>query len=50
MLSTIGGILVTLFSFCVTAVVVVVGYVVALIPQVWNLAVQSFHLVQNLFA
>lgn len=50
MLSTISGILMTLIMFCVTAVAVVVGYVIAIVPQVWTLVVQSFGMIQNLFA
>lgn len=48
MLTTITGITGTLISFIVTGVMVVVSYALALAPQVWNLAVQTYHAVKGM--
>jgi hypothetical protein len=45
MISSIGEILLTAFSFLLSMCIVVIGYVSILIEQVWTLACQSYHLV-----
>lgn len=50
MLATIGGILVTVFGFLVMVVMMAITFVVAMVPQVWTLAVQTFNAIAGMVA